>query len=122
MRSLSLPSRFLSVNLGRCSVALLVLATLLAAPALHAQITGNLSGTVLDQSGALIPGAKITLLNEASADKRDSVSNSTGYFSFTGLLPSTYTITIEMVNFRSWQKGGIAVHPGDSVNVSDVKL
>jgi len=62
MRSLSLSSRLLGLNLCRCSVALLVFATLLAAPALHAQITGDLSGTVLDQTGALIPGAKVTLI------------------------------------------------------------
>ena len=113
---LSSPARILK------AVALLAMATLFLGPNALAQITGTLSGTVTDQSGALVPQAKITLVNEATAGKRESVSNSTGYFSFTGLGPATYTLSVDLTGFKSWQQTGISIHPGDNLNVPSIQL
>ncbi len=51
-------------NLGRFGVALLAL--LLSVPALQAQTTAQLSGTVTDPTGAVVPGAQVSLINEAN--------------------------------------------------------
>ena len=61
-----------------------VLALALVMPAVaHAQrFTGELSGTVVDESGAVLPGANVTLTNEASGDQRRSVTNADGFFAF----------------------------------------
>ena len=105
-----------------CAAILAALVTILTAPLSQAQISGTISGTVTDQTGALVSNAKVTLINEASQSRRESVSNSTGYFSFTAVLPSTYTLSVEMQGFKTWQKRGISVHPGDTLNQSDIKL
>jgi len=103
--------------------ALTVLAALLVAPLAQAQmISGTLSGTVLDQSGAVIANAKITLVNQATKDTRRTASNGSGYFSFTGLLPATYTLKVEMTGFKSWQRAEIALDAGDVRAVPDIKL
>jgi len=87
-----------------------------------AQTTASLSGTVADATGASIPGAKVTLVNEGSKDARVVTSNGTGYFTFAGLLPGTYTVTIAAQGFRGWQQAGITVNPGDVRNVNGIAL
>ena len=71
---------------------LLLLAISAAAPRLHAQTTATLTGTVQDPSGAMIPGAGVTLINEATQDTRVSKSNDSGLFSFPSLVPGSYSI------------------------------
>ena len=119
LKPVSFPGRF-ALNLK--AFAFFVLAIVLFATSAFAQITGALSGTVTDQSGALVPKATISLVNDATQSKRDSVSNSTGYFSFAGLTPGTYTLTVEAASFKVWSQTGIAIHPGDNVNIADIQL
>jgi hypothetical protein len=64
------------------SLALLVLLAVGlfgTSPHLQAQTTASLSGNVVDTTGAVIPGATVSLTNAASRDKRDVTSNSSGY-------------------------------------------
>ena len=72
-------------------VALSVLVALLALPGTtYAQrMTGELSGSVVDESGGVIPGADVTVINEASKSVRRSVTNSDGFFAFAAL-PATH--------------------------------
>jgi len=62
--------------------------------------TGNasISGTVTDQTGAVVVGAKVSLDNGAGV-KREAESSATGQFSFTGLAPGTYNLTTVAPNF-----------------------
>jgi hypothetical protein len=101
---------------------LTVLAALQIAPLAHAQITGDLNGTVRDQSGAVVAQAKVTLVNQVTQDTRQTSSNGSGYFSFTGLLPATYTVRVEMHGFKTWQHAEITINPGDVSAVPDIKL
>src|ERR1700722_14295257 len=61
------------LSFGAGLVAMLML--LFALPALHAQTTAQISGTVTDTTGAVIPGASVTLINEATQDARIVKSN-----------------------------------------------
>ncbi|MGB9032601.1 MAG: carboxypeptidase-like regulatory domain-containing protein, partial [Acidobacteriaceae bacterium] len=54
-----------------------------AVPSHAQQLTGTMSATVYDSSGAVVPGATITLKNAASGDVRRTVSDGAGYFTFT---------------------------------------
>src|SRR5437764_3642603 len=58
------------------------------------QLTGTLSGTSYDQSGAVVPNATVVVKNQASNDTRQTVSNASGYFTLTGLQPGTYNVTV----------------------------
>jgi hypothetical protein len=103
--------------------ALAGLAALLLLPsALYAQSTGTVIGTVVDQSGAVVPKAKITLIDEGTKGKRDSTSNDVGYFSFGTINPGTYDVKITASGFKAWQQTGVAVRPGDVRNIANISL
>jgi hypothetical protein len=70
---------------------------LLAASA-HAQ-AGNLSGTVTDATGALIPGATVSIDNAVSHYSRQTVSDSAGHYQFTNLPLNPYQVTLKAPGF-----------------------
>src|SRR5689334_24058384 len=74
----------------------LVLAALLAAFAIHAQVAGRLSGVVMDQSGAAIPGATINIYVSGGKEPvLTGQSNESGVFSFVSVRPDTYDVAVE---------------------------
>ena len=90
-------SRWLSASVAIAMVAALIL----TGPTAKAQTSSaNLDGTVLDASGAVVPGATVTLKNQASGDERTVTSNGEGYFNFSAILPATYTLTVTTAGFR----------------------
>ena len=102
-------------------LSVLVAVAVLVIPA-KPQTTASLSGTVTDTTGAILPGAKVTLTNEGTRDTRETQSNQSGYFTFAGLYPGSYTVHISAQGFRDWQKTGIAVNPGDTRLLSGISL
>ena len=76
-------------------VALSLLVALLALPGTTSaqSITGSISGSVVDESGGVIPGADVTVINEASKGVRRSVTNAYGFFAFASLPAATYTLS-----------------------------
>ena len=60
---------------------------------------GSIQGTVLDQSGAVVPNAKVTLTNEATSLTVATKSNSSGAFIFTPIRIGTYTVSAEAPGF-----------------------
>jgi hypothetical protein len=88
----------------------------------RAQTTASISGSVHDSTGALVPGAKVVLTNEASKDARTATSNSEGFFSFPAIQAATYTLKVSYTGFETWIVTGIVVHPGDSLTVPKIAL
>ncbi|BDC49854.1 hypothetical protein F183_A21700 [Bryobacterales bacterium F-183] len=86
------------------SVAVLF-AFLISSGSLFAQsVFATLTGSVVDPSQAVVPGAKIALKNVASGDVRRSVTNQDGYFSFTSVpVGPTYEVTIEAPGFTTYK-------------------
>ncbi len=95
---------------------------LFALPALHAQTTAQISGTVTDTTGAVIPGATVTLVNEATQDTRVVKSNGDGLYSFPALLPSSYTIKVTAKGFEPKNLTGLVLHAGDERAVPALTL
>ncbi len=75
-------------------------AWLAAAPA-TAQDTGTISGTVVDASGQVVPGASITLTHEGTSTTRAMTSDERGEFAFRALTAGSYTVKVELTGFRS---------------------
>ena len=74
----------------------------LLAGAVSAQTTlGRLSGTVLDTSGAVLPGATITLTSEQTNQVQTAASGENGAFLFPQVLVGTYKVEISLQGFRS---------------------
>ena len=109
-------SAFLTITI------LAMLAALLFAPLAQAQTTGTLTGTAYDQTGAVVPKSKVILLNQTSGDIRQTTCNEVGYFSFVGVVPGVYTVTVEAEGFKSWKRAEIVINPGDLRTISNVKL
>src|SRR5579883_2419115 len=87
------------------SVALLVGASA------YAQLdTGGITGTVTDPSGAVVPGAKITLTNEATGFAVLATSTSTGTYSLNAIRPGVYTLQAEAPGFQRFLARGVEVH------------
>ncbi|MBV9301185.1 MAG: carboxypeptidase regulatory-like domain-containing protein [Acidobacteriaceae bacterium] len=85
-------------------------------------VTGTLTGTVTDQSGAVVPGASVGMRNQASGDERRTVSNNDGFFSINAVQPGSYTVTVEAKGFEKWQQADIHFDPGDTRNIPNINL
>ena len=66
--------------------------------------TTSLRGTIKDPSGALVPGAKITLVDKATGKTLTGVSAASGYYEFVQIPPATYTITVSATGFGDQSK------------------
>ena len=62
--------------------------------------SGQIAGTVSDQSGAVITGATVTVKNVATGAERTTQTTSTGAFLVSSLEPASYQITITSGNFK----------------------
>lgn len=92
------------------SVSLILSVFLLVfAPLLSASPTGSISGFVKDQSGAMVSGAKLTLINMSTNAKEETVTDSAGAFQFPQLAPALYTLHVEAVGFKKEVLSNIVV-------------
>jgi len=79
---------------------------------------GRIAGTVRDQAGAVVPGAKVTLTNETTGQLiQTTTSNNEGVFLFPQLTPSSYTVRIEMAGFKSVAYNEVKVDPGQEYSL-----
>jgi len=86
-----------------------------------AQSAGSFRGTVTDTSGAVVPGATVTLTNEGTKFSRDSVTSATGGFYFAAVDPGRYTVKVALTGFKTYEAKGIRLSANDTVGL-DVKL
>jgi hypothetical protein len=100
-------------------IAVLVLFQL---PAFAQVGTSSLGGTVYDSSGAVVPNAEVVLKNEATGVTRSVTSNSVGFFNFVSLVPGTYTVTISMQGFASWEQRDIVLNAYESRTLPNIAL
>src|SRR5438045_2326130 len=83
----------------RASSAVLVWC-LLCLPA-FAQTLGTITGEIRDSSGAVVPGATVSVVNKATNATRTTSSNAVGLFDFPALPPGNYTVKTELDGFRA---------------------
>lgn len=97
--------------------------TLIAQPALHAQVANNtaLVGTVLDPSGRPIANATVNAVEEGTKVTYPGKTNSNGYYSITFITPGTYDITTTDEGFSQITKTGVIV-PIDQAVRTDFSL
>jgi len=73
---------------------------LFAAAGLFASPTGSIVGFVKDPSGAIVPGAKITLIESATNTRLFATTNQNGEFQFPQLPPASYLLAVEAAGFK----------------------
>ena len=92
------------------------LALLAALAAAHAQESrATIVGRVVDPSGAVVLGAKVTAINTAQNSRVSTTVNDEGYYELSYLLPGTYRIEVELTGFKKAVRDGIELRVADRI-------
>jgi hypothetical protein len=92
-------------------IAVLAVSLVTLLPLSFAQkTTGDIDGTVTDQSGAMLPGCALTLTDQANGAVRKTTSNAQGNFSFLNLPVGTYTLAATKEGFKALSQKNVEVH------------
>ena len=92
-------------------VTVLIALSAFAAPRMARAQTfrGAIVGTILDQSQAPVPGAKVTVRNEATGLTRTATTDDAGNYDIPELPLGSYTVTVEKQGFASVTQAGLRV-------------
>lgn len=100
----------------------LCLLLILSSLAWSQQVTGTITGSVVDPSGSAVAAASVNLISEATAAVRTLPADGQGYFVFTAVTPGFYTVSLERAGFKKFQKQHIELGPGGIIALGSIKL
>src|SRR5258706_3442802 len=87
---------------------------------LSAQSTAQVSGTVKDQSGAVLPGVEVTATQTATGAKRSTVTNETGNYVLASLPIGPYVLEASLPGFKAYQQTGLVLQVDASPTINVV--
>jgi hypothetical protein len=100
----------------------LAAATLLTATVAWAQVqNGNISIKAVDEQGAVMPGANVTITSPVLPRPIEGTTDSSGVFQVPGLTPGTYTVKVSLQGFQGLIREDVIVRQGQTVSI-DVPL
>jgi len=103
--------------------AVLLIALCMLGVAYAQQSSGVISGVVQDSQGAVVPGAVVTVINQAQgAVFRQLETSPEGTFVITPVPPGTYTVTVEKPGFKKYTKTDVRVFAQDRVGLPPITL
>src|SRR3984893_3294603 len=106
------PSRIATSFVAFVAFVAVAFTALILVP-VHAQVVGaTLSGTVTDQSGAVLPNAQISISNVATGFRRALTTDAAGFYSTPNLLPGTYDVSTAAPGFTTEVQTGITLTVG----------
>jgi outer membrane receptor protein involved in Fe transport len=112
----------ISKHSSRALVATLVVfmafGALAAAPALAQQTTGTITGRIIDESGAALPGASVTGRNVDTGFTRASETDAEGVYRLTALPVGAYDITVELSGFSKYEQKGVILNVAQTLDVN----
>lgn len=82
---------------------------------------GSIVGTVTDKSGAVVPGAAVTVTNVGTTEARTVKSDALGNFTVVNLFPEVYKVEAQMTGYKKFDLAGVEVQVGATVR-ADVAL
>jgi hypothetical protein len=98
-----------------------LLISALSCASIWAQATAQISGTVKDQSGAVLPGVEITATQTGTGANRTAVTNETGSFVLPSLPLGPYRVEAALPGFRTFAQAGIVLQvDGSSATINAV--
>src|SRR3954452_15292969 len=102
----------------RCTALALLFVALI--PLASAQFNAAIQGTVSDSSGAIIPGAKVSVTNLATNQNSTTVTSNDGFYRVAGLQPGNYSVEVDAPNFKKQtvKQVGVAAESLRGVNVT----
>jgi len=102
-------------------VGLLLLVPASVFAAFQASTSATLRGHVDDATGAVLPGATVTLTNSGTRAMQTTVTDDRGQYLFAGLFPSTYELKVELAGFKTYERTNLVLSPNDTRGL-DVRL
>jgi len=97
-----------AMSLHRIRIATLFGLSCLLAPVLHGQSDfGAILGTITDGSGAVIPGAQVSVTRQDTGLSRTMVSTAAGEYNVTNAAPGPYTVTAEIAGFKKYERTNV---------------
>src|SRR5579862_2596154 len=96
-----------TIRCGRILLALAVLPALVTAA--RADTVGSISGTVTDQTGAVIPDTTVTALNLDTTVQQTTKTNGNGFYNFTALPVGRYEIEVIREGFSPYKRTGLVI-------------
>src|SRR5882757_4721029 len=105
----------------RLGVLFLAVALLSGRTGFGQAVYGSLFGTITDNTGAIIPNAKVTVTDVSKGTQTVVQSNAEGFWRADNLIPDTYNIKVESGSFTPGQAEGVELHAGMSQKV-DISL
>lgn len=100
-----------------CVLASAVVLLVSAMPAHGQAVNATLLGTVTDQTGASVTGAKVTILEINTTVERTTVTNDSGNYTFPTLTPGAYDITVEKEGFKKAVRRAVDVVVNSTVRI-----
>ncbi len=97
---------------------------LFASPVAKAQgvgASGDITGTVTDPSGAVIPNAAVVATETARGTSYTATTGDSGQYRLIGLLPATYNVTVRVAGFATMTQNGVVVSVGETT-IADFSL
>jgi hypothetical protein len=85
-------------------------------------LTGQISGTVTDSGGGVLPGATVIIKNAGTNQTRESVTGADGAFLFPDLLAGKYDITVTVNGFKTYEQKGISLASTERVALRAIAL
>ncbi|MGH9582998.1 MAG: carboxypeptidase regulatory-like domain-containing protein, partial [Bryobacteraceae bacterium] len=96
----------------------LIFALVFVASVLTQGLFGTLTGVITDPSGAVIPKAKVTLRNAESGSQRQTVTDSSGYYTFAAVPVGTYVLTIDAHGFQTYRVADVGIGGAEKRNIN----
>jgi hypothetical protein len=94
-----------------------VCALLLTSNLVWGAVTGSISGTLRDQTGAVIPGATVTATNTAQGIQTKGGTDAKGFYSFPSLAVGRYDLEFEATGFRPQKRTGVTIDTDSALTV-----
>jgi hypothetical protein len=88
-----------------------------ASAAAYGQGSSSISGVVTDTAGGTVPGASVTVTNDATKATLEGVTNSSGQFSFPAIPVGTYTVKVTLSGFKAFIANDVRVLGSQPANV-----
>jgi hypothetical protein len=105
---------------GMKRLALLLLFLGLSGLTAFAQYSSGIEGTAHDTSGAVVPGAKVTVTDTRLGVTKMVTTNQEGYFRIDSIGASVYTVEIQATGFETWRQTGLDLQAGEVREVTPV--
>ena len=94
------------LRVRNCALSL-ACALWLSVPGWSQTVTAGIQGTVSDSTGAVVPNAQVTALNEGTSFSRRVETDASGRYALTQLPLGVYTLTVQQAGFKAYSSSGI---------------